>query len=877
MKILLNSLFNNISIFNEDPNKKKLAYYLFSRLILSEVSNNELNDTQISNFFKQLEIKDIDLNKEKCINFDRTTLKNYPEYKEKLEKEEIILDISYLNKLVNKIEQFGKSDEKLIDQTLFDINEISGLKELFIKIIDKRNIHKSNFLDDIYTKCQNILNNQDKESFNLNKKLTNRLINTINVNSKVIVEFLNNNVIKSYLFHIPEINIKSILEHSGKSLDYKDRIFQDFIPITISKKNYNTIKDLFNEIKAYKSISLNGIESSGKTFLGIGLCIEALENGYKPLYLDCSNINNTEIIDNKVKFFIEMYQDKLFIYLDNLNQKLNIKSSSIKFVLKFINDKISSNSILMVSQNSKKDLYSFKVEDFNIEKPVSTSEKWIKNILDEILYRELKIKVNDLYSLYEKYISKKIQEEIDTKKFIYGYSELRELFSKISFNYLLSNDIRLSDLNLTLEQKEELRKNNSLFSIEQYSENIVFSQKIFAVILSIDYIFEKISIEEVDLLKELDLKSPEYQSLMYFIAYRLNNINKKILKKHTFLIDPILYQLRQLKEFNYNEKVINFISDKDLKNNELRKFYLEKAKNLYLIYGNYKESIEYALKAVNSNDDDINSDINNHISSCLVDLFFPKSTIKFLENYTDDKIINENPKILGNLARAYLKDNNFIKSRELFIKKSEIHQKLGKEKEYYRDLSDIILLNSFAYRINKDENLLHNSIKLLNKIIFAYEKIEDEELIPLDRNKLYAYRNLSFFLPVLTIKQSNLIFEKINEIDKLKTINYLGIINLNKGIFYGLNNDSESSKQFLIESIEKLDTYKAELYLTYSYLYHFTKEDKYLKQAENYYDSLKNEADRTFTLLNTNLLKYNDSFSLLWTTDIEKLLTLMIF
>lgn len=272
----------------------------------------------------------------------------------------------------------------------------------------------------------------------------------------------------------------------------------------------------------------------------------------------------------------------------------------------------------------------------------------------------------------------------------------------------------------------------------------------------------------------------------------------------------------------------------------------------------YISSLKIANLAINHKElsNDLKAEIFNQIASCFIDINLPNFAEKACQIGLTFKSEIHTTRIYGNQARVLIKKSSFDNQDKkiLFHKAVELYKnKLDKmieqndiEKASYlsylfnqtkleerlknksieimnlylseksnndriRNNTDLILGNSFVYRIKNSEELFNKAIENFNS----------------QRDDIYSLRNLTYYFPYLRGKDEKNIslIENIQK-DLLEKENKhlagaLGTIYLNIGRYYHNNNDVEKAKEYYQKAIDIFKTinYYTESYITNSYLY----------------------------------------------------------
>lgn len=886
---------NSYPTLSEDKldKSKVISYMILSAFFLKELSLT-LTQSSITELWKEL----MNTNSKDKV-FDRTSISNNPKAKEifnilKNDMSVFIFDFVYIKELFKKVELDFENDDKLlvinkISEEIKDYNNLKIIQNYFDLLKD---LDDSSDDFDIY--CQRVKDIverkiiKDVEYKFIDKEILSKIGDLLDLSvensqfRKIIPEVLNLIYSKNSKFEeadfIKDLDIQIIQEN----LDLMSIINDDFnICNLIQEKKENFINisnnleyfikftDIFSKKKNLTILS--GKEGSGKTILSLKMCLDSSKFDFYPIYININNgINFTLLKDNILK------NKKNFIVIDDLYRYLYENSTKINQIKDFIEDlvnNLSKESVILINLNvdnislNKILLSRFSTETFFIEEIKIKGEPWISTIMEKVIFEQLKTKITNSFDLHYNYIDRILENCSKKISGIYSdKSKLKSLLGEIAFKLFL-DPIKIQDYNFTELMMKSL-SNNTILTIDNLENggNITFKHPIFQSILASDYLMIDISPEELSSeLKNQKLEESKWKQLMLILSQRISNSNKSRIQKKSILIKGILYHLRQQRDLENEERIIDLIDDEYFRDKEKKIFLLDKARNLYNKYGDYINSVKYTFKSLKINTDNLNLDSEAliHLSSCAIDLFFPKTAISILDSIDNNILEDIKINLLGNYARAYLKLSDFGKTEKYFIEKFEKHKALNLKLEVLRDQADLILFYSYLYRKDKNESILKKSIDLSIQTINSYND-EENLFANMSGRKAFVYRNLSYFLPYLSTedykKLSDFFIDFENNFGTEKFP--LGIYQMNLGLFNLFNGNTLKAKELFEESSKNLITYKEHLYINFAIQFFITREENFKDKALENYNALKLEANEVKKILQENLNFPEETFIL---------------
>lgn len=776
----------------------------------------------------------------KNYSFERSNISKSP-YIKQYDNEEIIVDFKFLKDLENKIKNSEKEALEYIH------NEISKDIRILKLVTDS-------FVNDLCEPLNHILSNSsEKESF-FNKSH----IEILTVDIELIEEFFEKNNIQSKYTTVKEKNYDEIIKEAKTVFLYQEQLtffevleenFIDIktslikgnekIDVTFSKENFN---ESFKKLEEYNNIDpllLKGTSGSGKSLLSLKLCLQALDNNYYAKFIPI--FENTDLSSFNIKDFIEDDMDqKLFIVFDGIHY---LKDNEINYLIDKVKEDFSS-SIFLLTYNPEK-IKNIKIKnklnrDYNSIEIQPQEHDFLKTPLDQIIFEQLKRKLDNVYDLYYAYINKIIEES--ASELNYSILELRKTFQSFAYKTLFGK-FRLDFSKFDNDKLFYFFRDNIFTNIENELEYLNFKSELFQKVLASEYILsEHITPEELSFDLEVsdeDFTDFKWKFNMLYIAHFLNNTNKEKINSKKELISGILHHLLQKRYFEKHKEILKLIQDKDLNEKYNKIFKMQLSKNAYN-QGDYITSIEQALLALNINSNTENNiKVINHLASCSTDLFLPNISLELTKKaFKISNDTKEQARVFGNIGRAYIKLNNFDKALVALEEKLRVHESIfnGINDDILRDKCDLLMIYGL-----KNELHVNERIALFKNILEEYDNLEKENYISYDVNKSFVYRSLSYSIN----NDPDIVIEHLKSFDNLKKKDSSSeiVLYFNLAKYYFKTNTTLSEDNFLkaLHISEKYN-YKAESYLIMSYLYLLTNQDSYKNKSLKYYNELKEEA-----------------------------------
>lgn len=754
------------------------------------------------------------------------------------DEKDVVVDFLYLKKII--IPLLNKPED-LSNEIIRKFKESGNPYEF--------NILKRIILNSAVTDKHIILNlkheKSSSESYLQNIKMGKEFINFSTEDFKNIQEFYNDYLAEYYKENIlPETKSQTLEEVKNNFnlishfnfLDCDTKITlkaQDLISFIPGEyKEFKGLREfLFDKFyKKTNKVILEGQTGSGKSQIAYSLYLEAHSQGYHLEYIAINDLSE------KVVNHLKKLRKKMFVviegieFLDINGQKLYLKE------LLDLTDKNDQTKILITSPKNH----------FNI-----INLNFLIN-LDKIEILPLKISANPLIKTFTDYLLMKDMPQEALRGdhyFKYIWTYLKKDNSENYFNDMarlafssFKDQIRINDLKrykFSDDFKNFIAGKNNFISSDINRQGLIyFSSELIRDYLASEHILS--FLVEEDFKKQIrntDFKNYKYQSTMLFIAEKTDG---NVIENSEKIVIAILYHLRTLKMFSQIKKIISLINGLDSLNGSM---YIEISK-YYYSGADYRNSVGYAIKAIQAKLED--SGTYNHLASCFLDLYLPSVSLKLSQKALEiNQDLDQEPRILGNIGRANLRMDNYTESEKNFQAKLQLHK--GKSNDILRDKNDLILVKAYIFQKTKNYDLYFQAKELFNEVIGGYQEIELSNNLSQATNAVYAYRNLSYFLPYLNDQELNNSIDLINYIQRKSDNSYINDINalsqLNLVKVYIKQNKIPEAKELLNEiiSILKSSYYRVETYIAYL-LYNFIEKNQYIAEAEELYGQIKSLA-----------------------------------
>jgi len=751
------------------------------------------------------------------------------------------------------------------------VNKVGSWKDEIIDI----QLKEEKYINDYFNLLQAIA---DKREYP--RKRENNLPNNKNiVPIPVEIKMSNNQNLQSDVFS--KIKYIEDIANSVKNYFYPTAIIKD-------EKNENNITllekgNFYFDINnfSYKKSYLRGESGSGKTFISLLMTKHFWDNGYIPFFIKCSE----ETIDEKIAQIINEQKDnkKKFIVFDDCH-KLTFKtlnkvydndnySSEYIILFTFSTNLTNENEFYKFFTNKDRNTNKFKIKALKNEK------KWIKTAFDREIYKKYQKIVDNEYDLYSEYIKDIIINYAEEYVIKTNYTEFSFLLKKVAFKSLLGK-VNFEEIMTKNDDLNNFIKNNKITSVSEKPEKIFFVHDRFRDILAVEYLLSDfIDTDEINfILNQENLRENKWKYFLSYYSFRINKTNFEKLQQQDVLISPLLIHLLSMRNFREHRKILELINPKKLDENILKLYYLHYAKNYYNSEGNYTKSIYYSLKAYNLdqiNDFNNSEDILNQIMSCLVDIYLPNTGLKLFDivSNLDNNEKYKNPNILGNKARFLLKKNEFEDAFKFLNEKYNLHLELEKNnpiefhEDVLRDKADLILGYALMSIEKPSKDNYNKAIKLFEEVKKAYKELKIETDLDYDPKLSFIYRNLTYFLNTnIPDELKNELLVKIEEFNKLEKHDTSALAGycINLGKYYYYKDNKEKAKELFSKHLERLekDSYKAELYLCYGYLFFITKDITYKEKSLSSYNNFKKEAQECLNQINDTFKLGEELFSL---------------
>ncbi|MFN8578231.1 MAG: hypothetical protein U0354_15445 [Candidatus Sericytochromatia bacterium] len=855
------TIYPELDGYNSKKNTNKTFSIAFAYIFYKRIKNSEPSDTDLSKF---LEDYKYDL---KLEHFNQSTAYRN-DLLPHLKNDEFEYDFLILKNWQDKI----NSNKKVLLKELIEKIDLKDENYMYLIDLVNKDIEYCDFFKKIY---DSIL------KFKINEELD-KIYNFLDIDFDLIRNFLRENNINISIQANKEITKNHLISDSSLIPAVQDlsifELIEEYwqtIEISSNDKTYtlegNYKEDFLSLIKSNKKnlYLLKGKEGSGKGFISLYYSFGALENDFLVKFVSIQENSSIENIKSELNKFLNTYPDKkYFIVIDSIsNLDINSKSTQkVGHIRKFIdylaNICLDNPDIyILLTINHERSIYN-NIFDKNIKSEfnefyineIKTEPDWIKTIMEKVVFDDYRGQIESSLNLYHRYLIRMIEKNSRNLE----RNELESLIGKIAYCSLIGNpklkdfiyEFKLNDKDIDFLSYNPICKTD-----KNNMEIITFNHEIFKYILGAEYILNNID-SITRFWKNNKFKDDKWKVLFIYLSKRLDDSNIDIFLKSPLLLRGIIFHLRRDRNLEEAEKFINYIKDEDMQNNEKSYITLEKSKKYYGKYGDYISCLKELSNINNPNYElELYYEYIIQITSCTLDLFLPISTIKLINQYLENNSIENDPRIYGNLSRAYLRNGDYIKSEEYLIKKLETHNKNNSLSDSIRDKVDLILIKAFQFSKDFSLNLFHESLDLSKEILEYYNNLEKKELIKNSDKKAYIYKNLSYFLPNLGKNKSEELIEIIQIDESIKDKAPLGIIFINFSIYYFNQSDLSKAVNYLTKAIEYLNTYEVELSFAYYLNYKITNEKESRERSLKHYNNFIKNVDfvRNWLINNTNL------------------------
>lgn len=853
-KKLFKTLFNNpdnsyplvdheIDNRKDDDYKKKQFSVALSYIFYKQINRVEPSNPKLEAF-----VKDLKKNLTGLEKFEQSTASRSDLLKS-MKDGNYDYDFILLKEIENKI-----SENKF---TIDDIDSNENYHEM-INLLKNKEIFYCDFVQNLK---ENIDSSKRSEEMDI-------LYNLLEIDFDLIRDFIEeNNLFKlskktnlskknlineSLLIPLQEdISVTELLNKKWESISIKgnESFYQTF-----SGNKKSDFENYQKKLTKNKLI-LKGKEGSGKSFLALYLSIGAFENYYTCKFIYADENTSIEKIKNEIEDFLENNQnEKTFIVIDSIsNLAIDVKNDKQKLgkfreLLEYFSDTFwgKTDNYILLTINPNKSIYKSRLfeeyqgefAEFSIE-DLSTNYSWITTIMEKVIFEQYNTKITSNFNLYNYYIMK----VIENNSLKLEISDLKKLLGKIAFNSFLGdpkiNDF-INSFNLKNKEIDFLRYNPICKTDEKNMGIIIFNHEIFKSILAGEYILG--NPEKVTGIDNNTFRQDKWRVLFIYLSERLDGSNRDFFIKYPFILRGIIFHLGRQRNLEKAEQFLSYISDSQLDSNEKNYFMLEKSKKYYSGQGDYKKCLS-TLSAINNPDfePEFYYEYLIQLTSCTLDLFLPVTTIKLINNYlVKEDIINGDPRIYGNLSRAYLRIGDYENAEKFLMKKLSIHESFSLSDEM-RDKVDLIHIKAFMFSQSREHHLYKQAVEIANQVLEYYNKSEIYEEISYSGKKIFVFRNLSYFLPYLSNTDELLKMISGIEEEKLKEKAPFGIIMLNIACYYFFNLELTKGLNCLNKAIPLLKTYELELsfahYLSYSITDDINSKDKALEHYNIFYSN----------------------------------------
>lgn len=700
---------NHYNLNNEYEIKKfKLDIIKKDKDISENKIDNDLMDDLMDNIMYNFEfennimdlylplLKNLNMYNDEEINFNNIKLLiNLPEY---------IDNIFNFNNIENEnIKKFNIIYEKIK-------KEINNLKELFINFIetkyseisisiknkiDNNQYFNINIYDEIIDEynylfnidVKNIENNKD-DIENINGLINNkRFYNIIKLDKNVDIEtkkeFINN-IIDEKLFQYVVINLlNKIKEYDFNDYDFYKKCIKILEKITGSIPSKEILQGHINNI--FEKITIDSVK------------IIIYQDIHKIFY-DIINEKNIDNIDAN----LEQIKNIMSIFLESYEFEYNYRSLNDIFI-----NKLNVNDI-----NKLENIFNIKLIEDNGY-----------NIYNKEEYNEgiIKIKDNNKYTIYQKYISNDYNNKIINEECFKINIELIEMLIKYGVDINVKDRMNKMALDYILENKMYILFDNEIILNRILKNNKILAFEKMIKIIKIDNMNnEKIKINNdngyqykmiinhqeilnsrLESLEEINGNIPiniKYIFTIYTIIqniywYKLLNKEKKdkIEFNHYFFDNERGLENEWKKILNINNTIDNLTLD-IIKNEELKKI---KINNNSLNQSN--KSNKYLIEL-----NEIKKQLNN------IDLIYNSKNIN-MRYYKKNKYENNINLFFNHIFKEFYNNDNAILYTYLwsFIDSNKLQEKY---------LVHLRLFDNFNDLLNKNFIILDNKIKKFNNI-----------------------------------------------------------------------------------------------------------------------------------------------------------------